>query len=479
MTLALCVVGTSLVNQGDVNSLGRVSHTTKSWLSWAEKLSGRCWSPVWGDPTVVTGWEPSGVAGATRAFWGLNAGVSGQTSEQVYARKEAVAGIDADYHVIDMGTNDVGTALTAQEIHAFRVAMVEFLLLRGRKPILLTVLTREVTSWPAGEIRDKLHTVNFLTKKTYGPDPRVIVHDWNDGWVDPASPEAEPFPGWSVDGTHFNGKGAFAVGSKFADLIRALSPPVASRAPADGDQYDATTNPTGNVIDNGGLDGTGGLLAGGATGDVADDWKVEIASGDCAVVASKHPDTGDQVLTITPGTTGTSLVYLRTASADHAHTLAGEWVTGGMDLEVVAGAAPLVGLMLYYKDQGTDGTTQRDMLQTADNFTDEAFSARYQLPPGKLVDDSTTARYRLEILIDNTQSGDVVIQARNGWVRRTDPPYVQFGTSAPGSLVVAGSVPVTTARGIRSPGDAVTVGDVGGDYAILGDMLRAGKLTRG
>ena len=104
----LGVIGTSLVQQNDLASSSlKISYSSRGWLRWAQVLSNNLfYCPIWWDNTVYTGWEPSGVAGTTRYFRGLNAGVSGQTFQQILDRKSYFNNIDVDIIVIDMGTND-------------------------------------------------------------------------------------------------------------------------------------------------------------------------------------------------------------------------------------------------------------------------------------------------------------------------------------------------------------------------------------
>jgi len=60
-----------------------------------------------------------------------------------------------------------------------------------------------------------------------------------------------------------------------------------------GDVYDATYNPTGNLLTNGLLAGTGGTpVPPGATGNVADGWTVFAGGGSISAVASKTPYAG-------------------------------------------------------------------------------------------------------------------------------------------------------------------------------------------
>lgn len=96
----------------------------------------------------------------------------------------------------------------------------------------------------------------------------------------------------ATDGVHDNTRGAQLWGQSAWNLISSLFPARDSRFMLLRDVYDATYNPTGNLLVNGLLAGPDGTLANGATGSgtgngVADGWIVYAGGGTVSAVASK------------------------------------------------------------------------------------------------------------------------------------------------------------------------------------------------
>ncbi|AKE44697.1 hypothetical protein AU106_gp066 [Sinorhizobium phage phiM9] len=164
----LGVIGTSLCHHNDFasTSFNKISHSSRGWMSWARFYSqGLFTCPVWWDNTVYEGWEPTG-AGTTRFFQGLNAGVFGQTAEEIYARREFLTkNIDCDIIVVDAGTNDYETR-TKEQIQQTREDLVNYFLSFGKLVILLPILARSTTVWPGGGVtRARMNWINHKSRE--------------------------------------------------------------------------------------------------------------------------------------------------------------------------------------------------------------------------------------------------------------------------------------------------------------------------
>lgn len=94
-----------------------------------------------------------------------------------------------------------------------------------------------------------------------------------------------------TDSIHDNAQGAQLRGLSAWNLIKPMFPARDDRFMLIGDTYDATYNPTGNLLSNGILAGTSGSLSG-ATGQAADNWSVYIASQTVSAAASKTAYSG-------------------------------------------------------------------------------------------------------------------------------------------------------------------------------------------
>jgi len=359
----VAVIGTSLVQHNHVATAAKISTWGRGWLGWANFFSkGRINTPVWNDPAVYVGWEPSGVGGATRYYRGLNAGVSGQTYTQILARKSfLIDNVDCDFIIVDCGTNDMGSQ-TKEDIQAARETLANYYLDNGKVVFLLPILARGIGSWASGsDERKKANWINAKTKAFNDKTRKCFELDWNQQWVDSANADGEPIAGYDCDNIHFNPKGGVAVGEVIANFFADFLPPPSPRVWSQDDLYDATNNPRGNVLANPFLTGTAGALTGaGMTGSVATGMRMELSTGNATAVASKVTTTnnrGDQqVITITPSTTA-SLIYFRTTAADTTHTLASTWVQASCEVDIGSFNA-WEGVSLCLIDQnGTSGLT--------------------------------------------------------------------------------------------------------------------------
>lgn len=443
----VCVVGTSLIQQNDVATASKVSHWTRGWLSHARFAAKGLWDvPIWQDPTVRIGWEPSGTAGATRFFFGANAGVSGQTLAQIQARIPLILAslTNVDCYVFDGGTNDVGT-LSKEAIHAGRVACLELLKATGRMIIVMPILARDVSSWPSGSTqRAHANWVNQQTLEYVHQNPGMLFFDWNRKWINTSNVDGAPFTGYSPDGTHFNPLGGQPVGYDFADFMKTFvqGQPLA-RVTSQGDVYDATNNPRGNLVANQFCLGTTGNVGTNVTGSVATGLRAEMATtspvGTATAVASKEvrgDNRGEwQVLTITPGDADT-LFYFRTNNADTTHTIpAGTWVQASMEASIGAFNG-WQGVSLYLKDNATGGLIAYDMEPF--EVTTGVFSklpvaqmdGMLVTPPIKLLTGSASLRLRAEIKVASTgngASGTGVVKLGAVELRVCADPQAQLG----------------------------------------------------
>lgn len=437
-TATICFIGTSLINQAANASSDRITYTTKSWMTWAQVLSGwRFESPIWYNDTVIEGWEPNGVADTSRNFWGFNAGVSGQTAQQIYDRREKILEINAEYYVLDMGTNDMGI-LTADAIIALRESMVDYLLSKGKKVIILPILARNTSSWGASS--DERKKYNYINRRTMdmAEKQNTWVFDWNRDWIDYDSANGNPISGNDIDGIHFNAQGAYAVGKHFKEFITALIPERPTPYMSPDDNYDATHNPYGNSMSNPLLAGTSGANTS-TTGEVADDMRFEKSSGAGTGVASKISDTkyGDtQRLVMTcQGSAGNSLYYFRTSSSNVNHSYAGKWVEAFCLLDVDNSSGQMSSIKLVY-DDNLNGISSECLYHTGDNFpTMNETDMVLKTPPMLLAAGSVSGRWRLEIEIDDDDGGagtaTCTVDIKYIDLREVESPIERYGISNP------------------------------------------------
>lgn len=470
------VVGiwTSLGQQMDVSTAARIAHTTQGWFRWAQRYCGwRVDLPVWDDPTVVEGWEPSGTPGATRGYWGLNAGVSGQLVDEVIARVPEVCKIPADEYHIGGVTNSIAGAYTAEQLKDLVVQAARDIENATGKPVkIYTVLARDTSSWAdPSDSRSKAAEYNSLLEE----QTEFEVVDFNVGWLDWTSALAIPVAANTADGIHFSGQGAFEVGKRLGVSWREAYPP----APP------LIDSPTDNLIPGGFLDGSGGAVGAGVVGSVVNGMRVERSNGGATVTASVTTDDsvrgGVQHLVFAPaGVDESSRCYFRTTSADTSHSLAGKWIVGTIKIRINSANSAFDGINLYIDDQGTGGKTAQDLYDTGVGFITSATGEFVELrtPPMKLVDDSTEVRARLEVYVNGLAGANGDLDVAEFGVTEVPDPEVFYGTVAPGSRVVAPGVSLSSKNGILIAGTPVGSQDFEGGAQSILSLESSGLLVK-
>lgn len=439
-TGVICFIGTSLVNQGGAANTGKVAYTDKSWFTWAQSLSG--WKfecPIWYNDTIVEGWEPSQVAGTTRYFWGYNAGVSGQTAQQIYDRREMVKNIPAEYYFLDMGTNDIGT-LTGDQIHTLRKNMVDYLVSYGKKVIIAPILARSTSAWASGG--DQRKVANYVNHRTpeLADAEGVYVFDWNRDWKNQDDADGQPKANYSADGTHFSALGAYNVGLHFKEFLDDIMPDKQTTFISYDDVYDATLNPYGNSMANPDLDGTTGANTN-TTGDVADGMRFERVSGAGTGVASKVASStfgnSQRMVMTCQGSAGTSEYNFRTGSANVAHSYAGKWVVATALVDIDNTSGQCVRTQLIYDDNLSAAGIATECYDPVGgnypplNVTDFVLKT----PPLYIQPDSTSGRWRMEIEVDDDDGGagtaTVTVDVKYVDLREVTSPITRYGVANP------------------------------------------------
>lgn len=423
-------IGESLVeHHHTANSSYKMSSWSRGPLNWAQVLNpGMFVFDAWHDQTVRPGWEPSG-AGTTIGFSGCNAGVGGQTADQIAARKSYfVNNVDVDIVLISIGTNSIPLS-TAQEIHAKRVEMVDYYLARGKTVVLFTVLNRSTATWPTtSNYRKKCYHVNQLSRSLVDTRKNCFLFDWNEYWVDYLSVDGNPRAGYSPDGTHFATLSAYHIGKKLGEFLKVLLPPGSKRVFSPDDKYDAVHNPLGNLMSNPVLSGTGGTASAPATGTVADGMRIIRSSGAGAVACSKETRSDGrgywQTMVFTPsGAAGTDLYYYQTSSTDIPHGLpVGTWLRASVEVECGAWGG-WQGVTMHVRDTAAAGILAYGMEDyLGDAWPQEAWSGTIMTPPFQIVDAASSTRWQLRVKTKNDASGTGTLKVSNVELRVVDDP---------------------------------------------------------
>ena len=255
-------------------------------------------------------------------------GVSGENSTQILARVDSqVTPLAPKYCLVLAGTNDVTDDAIPVETTILNLsAIYEKLNKAGIIPIKATIPPRNVASsgMSAGR-KKKIFAINrWIRESSKSYENRVVdffkavANPATGEWI--AAGEYGALSNSTSDGIHPTDYGAdlmaLEIVSRFTGIVSNNTVSGGSGASYDI-MYDATNGAdvNGNIIQNGGFLGTGGTLAGSATGSLATSWVVQngvvpsgAGEGAGAVTLSKVARTGQfgewQQITISGGDAG-------------------------------------------------------------------------------------------------------------------------------------------------------------------------------
>lgn len=206
-----------------------------------------------------------------------NAGVPGDTSEQILARLDAALSIPSDIVTLHVGANDFAQGFTADRTTAALATIYGKVRASGRRLVVLTTTSRSSMNTAAGYLY--LATVNRFIKTYARSTPGVILADVSSAMTDPATgiPLIAPFT--TADGTHPNAVGAQMMGRVLADALRPLAAP--------SDIFASNNNDPLNLMRNGCNLGTAGTVANGISGAGGTNWAYSGSGGVVAGAVSK------------------------------------------------------------------------------------------------------------------------------------------------------------------------------------------------
>lgn len=208
-----------------------------------------------------------------------NAGVMGDTSEQILARIDAALAIPADIVTVLAGANDFAQGWTASRTITALTAIYAKVRAAGRRLVVLTTMSRSTMNSTAGYLY--LGTVNRFIKSYARSTPGVVLADISSAMTDPATGvpyTITPFYA-TADGTHPNAVGAQLMGKVLADALRPLVPM--------SDIFSSNNNDPLNLMRNACNLGTGGTVANGITGTPGTQWGYSGSGGTVAGAVSK------------------------------------------------------------------------------------------------------------------------------------------------------------------------------------------------
>ena len=230
----------------------------------------------------------------------------------------------------------------------------------------------------------------------------------------------EPLSGTVYDGIHDACFGGYTKGKALADALQSFLPKSDSRMQTPLDVYDATYNPSGNIIGAVGMmQGTGGTNDGtGASGTVPAGWTNRIVTGTGTAVASKESPRndgfpGDKMVVVYSATTAMDTrIY---PSATITNWSIGDNVVAEMDLEFLAGSSGIdyINCYLAALDSGyrttAESTAFKGAITQAYPLPNVAFSGRLRTVPFVIPLNTTYLNLRIEGKLEAGGSGTIKI----------------------------------------------------------------------
>lgn len=208
-------------------------------------------------------WTWAEILSRRRVRLANNAGVSGQTTDQVLARFDADVGpYTPGWVVIECGTNDMFLSRSPAEVTGNLAVMLDRVRGIGARAILCTLPPRDDIGPGPKAVQAQ---VNRWIRDQPVTRPDVAVADFYGALVDPFS--GGMLPPLSDDGIHPNGNGAFRCGRLVADILDQQTPLLDVLGHNPADPLLLSTNPY--------LVGNLGSKGHGVTGEVADGWTVD------------------------------------------------------------------------------------------------------------------------------------------------------------------------------------------------------------
>lgn len=287
-----------------------------------------------------------------------NFGVSGDRLDQMAVRIPTVIGTGAQFVIVVGGTNDITQGTTFDNMKATWLnSIITPLVGAGITPVVCPIPPRG-DALSATQYSTQARFNRFLAEYALA-HPEIMFVNWNKYLVDQASANNAPIAGrMRADGIHPAIAGGYYMGLALHEVLSTVIPP-SPTSMVDGfrDAYNATTNPTGNLMyfgnfGFGNLFGTGGTATASAgltyaTSDIADALQHirGTSTSTCTVTLTKEnpriePDRSSgerQIIQIAAaGDGGTDEIYNFRYGLDIADIQAGDWIYGEAEIEVSA-----------------------------------------------------------------------------------------------------------------------------------------------
>lgn len=384
-------------------------------------------------------------------------GVSGDTFAMMYARIGNVLAVKPDYCIVEGGPNDIPNLVTDDDYKTMRKTwekIVSLLRQKGITPIVLPSTLRSGAVLTASQVRFQQQFYNYQ-REFCRKNPGYLFCDYIGYWADQTSTASAPIAGMvKADNLHPTAIGAYWIGKALADLVSQFLPPFPSNVLTNADIYNATDNPTGNLLYSSGLNrgillgtggtetananltytggGTGGGLAAGLT------FLRGTATSVCTVTNTKEnprTDTGRasgerQVIQIAASSGGgADEVYNLRFTPAVADVAVGDWYYGECSIEVSVAPTNVMALEFYLLEtRPSNSQTAIDLglnSSLAAPLPSVTWSGVLRTPPIQRTPDATAlqANIRARLKTDAGAAG-ITFKVGDFAVRKVDPAFV-------------------------------------------------------
>lgn len=237
----LCFVGSSLTQHGNGWGPTKISWDSRGWPCWLMALMQ--------DSAVAEQWTylaPNG----NQYTVGSNRGFSGQYASEIDARKADIAAMNADYYIVQQGTNDLASKTTA-ETSASVVSTAKYLRDTGATVVLLPEPPRWFSlgsGWESGGFAQlRRHALNTIKRNLAGGERGFMCADSESGLIQ-ASGDA--VTAQFYDGTHLSSSGAYQWALNIFNGLVPSDIPFREHVISAQNVYDATNNQKGSLVAN-------------------------------------------------------------------------------------------------------------------------------------------------------------------------------------------------------------------------------------
>lgn len=416
----VALLGDSITNNNNNNTdIHGVDNKNIGYFTWFNFLSNHpFYCPVGNNGTAATG---------------NNFGVGGNTTAQCLARVPQVLAVNPTWCFVLIGTNDLTDVTISYSTIISNLSQIyQQLGAAGIRVVALTIIPRSawssltapqiaarrlvqmaVNTW----IRKYNVNVAFPGSNMYP----IIVCDPTLYMVDVTSSVGNPLLGMlDTDGLHPNPTGAYWMGYALTQTMASYIPIGTVWDYQDpADLYDVTNNPTGNLLANGMMLGSGGTIVTGVTGVVADSWSSQRSGGTnitavCSKLGTAIDGTAGSAQRVVASTTGAGVaeefIYIHQDISTNFQ--AGDVVEASCQIAVSSISVNLVGVDLNLRVTGQATSYNYHDLEKFDNTRPSVtvnhagvlLTQRLTIPVG-----ATAVVGRVEIDMDATQTGSVTV----------------------------------------------------------------------